>query len=193
MVFRVFAGMLALLVTGPAWAAAVKVVPKDGEVRIGTGRGFQKINAPTEVPAGAQVMVGPQGSAEISYSDNCTVTAPPASITIVEKRPPCREYAEPSYFGFAQSNQEGLIVSGSTFGFTPKVDAPDNDNEPAVVSETKKPAPAPLPPPPPATPTIAAGSGGGSTWLVVGGVVVGAGALAAILASSSGGDGPASP
>jgi hypothetical protein len=191
--FRVFASMLALLFTGPAWAAAVKVVPKYGEVRIGTGRGFQKINTPTDVPAGAQVMVSPEGSASIAYSDNCVVNAPPASITIVEKRPPCREYAEPSYFGFAQSNQEGLIVSGNTFGFTPKVDAPDNDNEPAVVSEPQKPAPAPLPSPPPATPTVAAPTGGGSTWLVVGGVVVGAGALAAILASSGGDDGPASP
>jgi hypothetical protein len=195
--FRVLALVTAYLALLPASAFAAMVSPKHGEVRVGTGQGFQLIVAPTEVAAGAQVMVSPKGAASIAYSDNCVVTAPAAAITIIGSRSPCRSLPEPSYFGFAQGNEEGIGISGEAFGFTPKVDAPEAEEEapaPAPAEETKKTAPVPVTGTKnePETVYEEKRPEDHHSFLLVGGVVVGAGALAAILASQ-GGDGPASP
>ena len=197
--FRIVALVLASLAVLPASAFAAMVSPRAGEVRVGTGQGFQLIVAPTEVSAGAQVMVGPKGAASIAYSGNCVVTAPAAAVTIVESQAPCsgKSLPAPSYFGYTQTNQEGIATGGMTYGFTPKVEAPDETAEapaPAPPKQTKEEPPAPVvmtkkePEPvyeekPPTD---------HSALLIVGGVVVGAGALAAVLASQ-GSDGPASP
>ncbi len=127
---RVFVWVLALLVACPAGAFAAMVTPKSGEVRIGTGQGFQAIAGPTEAAAGAQIMVGPEGAALIAYSQTCVVRAPPAAITIVEDHAPCASMPKPSYFGFAQSNEMGVAITSDAFGFTPKVDAPDTSETP---------------------------------------------------------------
>jgi hypothetical protein len=199
---RVLALVPALLAVLPASVHAAMVSPRSGEVRVGTGQGFQRIVAPTEVAVGAQVMVGPTGAASIAYSDNCVVTAPAAAVTVVESRSPCsKSLPAPSYFGFAQSTEQGIRLNGEAFGFTPKVDVPEQTEEatvPAPPKETKKTAsPAPSAgtertnePDPPVYEEK--GPEDHNTFLVVGGVVAGAGALAAILASQ-GSDGPASP
>jgi hypothetical protein len=197
--------VLASLAVLPASVHAAMVSPRSGEVRVGTGQGFQLIVAPTEVAVGAQVLVGPSGAASITYSDTCVVNAPAAAVTVVESRPPCRKsLPAPSYFGFAQSNQEGIRLNGEAFGFTPKVDVPTVDapeqseevTPPPPPQETKTASPAPpaeaISKPEPDPPVVAEKGGGSSTFLIVGGVVAGAGALAAILASQ-GSDGPASP
>jgi hypothetical protein len=193
--FRVLALVTASLAILPASAFAAMVSPKAGEVRVGTGQGFQLIVAPTEVAAGAQIMVSPKGAASIAYSGNCVVTAPAAAVTVIESRSPCRSMPEPWYFGFAQSNEEGIGISGEAFGFTPKVDAPEMEEEaPAPAKETKMSAPVPVTgrKNEPETVYEEKRSEDHHSLLLVGGVAVGAGALAAILASQ-GGDGPASP
>lgn len=195
--FRVLALVSASLAVLPASAFAAMVSPKTGEVRVGTGQGFQLIVAPTEVAAGAQVMVSPKGAASIAYSDRCVVTARAAAITIIESRSPCRKLPEPSYFGFAQSNEEGIRIGGGAFGFTPKVDVPETQEEPPAPAkeETKTVTPPPVasskkePEPEPVYENKAPAD---HSFLLVGGVVVGAAALAAVLASQ-GSDGPASP
>jgi hypothetical protein len=169
---RVVVSVVALLAAAPAWADAIKVLPKGGEVWVGVGYDLHKVVAPTKVSAGTQVMVSLDGSAEIAYSDNCVVAARPADVTIVESRSPCSHYAEPSYFGFSQSSQEGLRLDDAAFDFTPKVDVPEPD-------ETAPRAPRPR---------------NGRTarethpwdhddWMVAGGIAIGAGILAAILAT----------
>jgi hypothetical protein len=157
-----------------------------GEVLVGSGHGFQSIVVPTEVAAGAQVMVGPNGAASIAYTENCVVTAPAAAITIVESRPPCATMPEPSYFGFAQGNEEGFgatTVSSESFGFTPKVDAQSKEAPaPSVGKKEAKPAPV----------HVEERDDDHHGLLIIGGIVVGAGVLAAVLLSQ-GDDGPASP
>ncbi len=201
--FRIVALVLASLAVLPASAFAAMVSPRSGEVRVGTGQGFQLIVAPTEVSAGAQVMVGPKGAASIAYSGNCVVTAPAATVTIVESRAPCSGNAmpAPSYFGYTQTNQEGIAIGRMTYGFTPKVDAPDETEEaptPEPPKQTKKESPAPVftakkePAPQPEPVYEEKPPADHSALLIVGAVVVGAGALAAVLASQ-GSDGPASP
>jgi hypothetical protein len=183
---RVFAFACASLAAFPANAIVVTVSPTAGEVRVGSGQGFHPIVVPTEVAAGARVMVGPNGAASIAYSESCVVTAPAAAITIVQSRPPCATMPEPSYFGFAQGNEEGfgtMTISSESYGFTPKVDAPDQQEAPAP-SAGRKQQTRPVP--------VEERSGDHHGLLIVGGVVVGAGVLAAALASQ-GDDDPASP
>lgn len=195
MVFRVLVFMLASIAAFPASVAAATVSPMAGEVRVGSGHGFQKIDAPTEVAAGAQVMVSPGGLASIAYAGNCVVSAYPAAITVIEKQPPCAGFPAPAYFGFAQSNQEGLgNIERGAFGFTPKVDEPEPEPEPEATSsgESSSSGSSQSSGPTRPEPVVAQEP---SHWdhslLIVGGVVVGAGALAAILAGGS--DGPTSP
>lgn len=186
MSFRVFVCVLALAVAAPASAVAIEVVPMAGDVRIGTWRGFQNVVGPTEVSAGAQVMVGPEGAAAIAYSDTCIVSAPPAAVTVVESRPPCSDFAEPSYFGFSQSNQEGLRIDGAPLDFTPRVDVPEPNGGAIAAEDRTREWPTVAPPPPRSRSTAAAEEK--RSWdhslLIAGGVIVGAGILAAILASS---------
>jgi len=191
---RVIALALAALAVVPACADAAMVSPKAGEVRVGNGQGFRLIVAPTEVAAGAQVMVGPNGAASIVYTDTCIVSAPAAAITIVKSGTPCTGFAKPSYFGFARSNEEGIGVRyDSAFGFTPKVDddAPEKVEEP---KQTQSPPPQASKPSRPSAPASAHEERheDHNGLLLVGGVVVGAGVLAGVLLSQ-GGDSPASP
>ena len=185
---------LASLAAFPACADAAMVSPKGGEVRIGTGHGFQQINAPTEVAAGAQVLVGQNGAASIAYSDNCVVSAPAAAVTVVESQVPCAGLPQPSYLGFAQSTEEGVAAVSRPVGpigplaFTPKVDAPENVDNPQ-----KTQAPSSSKPSKSKSPAIVRNKPpeDNRELLVVGGIALGAGALAAILLSQ--GDDPASP
>jgi len=189
-VFRVLVLIVVSIAAFPASAAAATVSPMAGEVRVGSGHGFQKIDAPTEVAPGAQVVVSPGGLASIAYAGNCVVSAHPASITVIEKQPPCAGFPAPTYFGFAQSNQEGLgNIERGTFGFTPKVDEPEPEPEATSSggsSSTQSSGPTRREPV-----VVQEPSHWDHSLLIVGGVVVGAGALAAILAG--GHDGPASP
>jgi hypothetical protein len=176
------------------------VSPKGGEVRIGTGQGFERIVAPTEVAAGAQVMVSPTGAASIAYSETCVVIAPAAAITVIASEAPCAGLPEPSYLGFASSNEQGIAgegtgVEGDQLAFTPKVDAPDAPKKKTAETPEKTQGPAPRA----SKPASVQGSvqdkerhGDHDGLLLVGGVVVGAGVLAAVLASQ-GSDEPASP
>ena len=118
MLLRILLSALAFVIVMTGAALAVTVSPIKGDVLVRTGQGFQKIVVPTEFAAGAQVMVSPKGSATIAYTNDCVVSVRPASVTVVQDRPPCgTPFAEPSHFGFEQS---ALAVRDS-YGFTPKV------------------------------------------------------------------------
>jgi hypothetical protein len=191
--FRVPVFVLVSIAAFPAIAGAATVSPMAGEVRVGSGHGFQKIDAPTEVAAGAQVMVSPGGLASIAYAGNCVVSAYPAAITVIEKQPPCADFPAPAYFGFTQSNQEGLgSIERGTFGFTPKVEEPEPEPEPEATSSGGSSSSQSSGPTRQEPVVVQEPSHWDHSLLVVGAVVVGAGALAAILAGG-GSDGPASP
>ena len=205
--YRVVALALVSIVAGAATASAAVVSPMGGDVRISTGQGFHPIAVPTQIAPGGQVMVGPGGAASIAYSATCIVPASPAAITVVASRPACDDFPKPSYFGFAQSEEVGLSVEEETFGFTPKVGTPrpaggsvsqkKEEKEEPVAAPVPQAESVPLPPRPPAPEEPAHEEAASSSWdshgvLIIGGVVVGAGVLAAVLASS-GGDDPASP
>ena len=204
--YRAVALALVSIVAGTATASAAVVSPMGGDVRISTGQGFHPIAVPTEIAAGGQIMVGPGGAASIAYSAACVVPASPAAITVVASRPACGDFPKPSYFGFAQSEEVGLSVEEDAFGFTPRVGTPKapGGSVSQKTDEKDEPAAAPVPqaesapmPPRPLPPEPAQEEATTSSWdshgvLIIGGVIDGAGVLAAVLASS-GGDDPASP
>jgi len=202
--YRIVALALVSIVAGTATASAAVVSPMGGDVRISTGQGFHPIAVPTEIAPGGQIMVGPGGAASIAYSATCVVPASPAAITVVASRPACGDFPKPSYFGFAQSEEVGLSVEEDAFGFTPKVGTPrvpggsvsqkNDDKEEPVAAPVPQAERVPLPPPlpPPGEPPGEEGSSWNHSVLIIGGVIVGAGVLAAVLAGS-GGDDPASP
>lgn len=193
--FRVALALVSIAVVA-ATASAATVSPMGGDVRISIGHGFHRIDVPTELAAGGQIMVSPDGSASITYSDNCVVPASPATITVIQSQPVCGSFPKPSYFGFAQSDEVGLSVEQDAFGFTPKVGTPrtTTSSSPTTGGGEKKEEPAAAPVPLPAPPAHEEGHDGSSnhTVLIIGGVVVAGGVLAAVLASQ-GDDGPASP
>ena len=202
--YRGVALALVSIVAGTATASAAVVSPMGGDVRISSGQGFHPIAVPTEIAPGGQVMVGPGSAASIAYSATCVVPASPAAITVVASRPACGDFPKPSYFGFAQSEEVGLSVEEDAFGFTPKVGTPrapagsvsqkSEEKEEPVAAPVPQAARVPLPQPlpPPGEPPGEEDSSWNHSVLIIGGVIVGAGVLAAVLASS-GGDDPASP
>jgi hypothetical protein len=58
-----------------ASARAATVVPGQGTVMVNHGQGYQQVAGSTEANPGATVVVGPGGSAQVVYSDGCTVMA----------------------------------------------------------------------------------------------------------------------
>jgi len=202
LLLRVLVLALLSITVFPGSVVAATVSPIGGEVRVSTGHGFLKISAPTEFAAGTQVMVSPEGSATIAYSNNCIVRVGPAAVTVIQDRSPCPTYAKPWHFGFEQSGP--LPGLDNAFGFTPKVSdgvekkkkVTEESEQTTTTTEKKKKSagapdmnPEPLPPSPPEE------NSEHHHWdhvVLIGGVVVGAGALAAILASQ-GSETPVSP
>ena len=167
-VFAAFSGICG----GAGMASAATVSPVSGDVLISQGQGFQKIDRPTDIPAGAKIMVGPRASATIAYADDCVVPLNSAGVTVVRSWSPCKALPEP-------------------MRFTPRV---------GEERKTSAEAPPPAPPPAPSGSSAPKNSSAKQsddddpfgTYLIVGGVAVGAGVLAGVLASQSDDD-PVSP
>jgi hypothetical protein len=150
---------------------------------VSTGQGFHKINAPVDLTAGAQVVVSPGGSASIAYTDDCVVAVKPSGIAVIQERTPCVKLPKPMHFGY-----EEAAVSGDGMGFTPKVGSETKTSSDAPPSTAKKPVYIP-------TQSTLDDDDDHHDWgtiFLIGGVAVGAGAIALILANQ-GDDDPVSP
>jgi hypothetical protein len=182
MYLRIAPALVALLAIGSAAASAATVSPIGGETRVSIGLGFEQISGPRDFPAGAQVMVSPQGSAQIAYSSTCVVTVKPGGVSTIFGRSPCEPLPRPYHFGF---EQVAAPAAAETFGFTPKVGSQPKPISSSTSSESS------APPPPPAAPVqqqTASNDDNNNVYtscLIIGGVVLGAGALAAVLISQN--------
>jgi hypothetical protein len=106
--FGAFCFSCAVLVTSSTWAATLQ--PGQGDLTINQGQGFQPVNGRVDAKVGDSVMVGPGGAATLTYSDGCTVTVQPGSVTTIAPLSPC---ASGSY---AQDNGGGFDWGGALFG-----------------------------------------------------------------------------
>lgn len=95
----------ALLANGSSWAATVEPGPGPGTTSINQGRGFQLIFGGVQGNPGDSVMVGPGGSATISYDDGCKVQVNPGRVEVIQSPSPCTAGA------FAQSPDPGFWVA----------------------------------------------------------------------------------
>jgi hypothetical protein len=68
---------------------AATVVPVTGTPQVNSGSGFRQVNGATEVATGDQVMVPPNGRAEIIYADNCRIPVTPGQVVVVNAVAPC--------------------------------------------------------------------------------------------------------
>jgi hypothetical protein len=77
----------AVLVASPSWAAIVE--PGYGDLTINQGQGFKPVASRSNANIGDSVMVGPSGSATLTYEDGCKVNVQPGTVITVAPLSPC--------------------------------------------------------------------------------------------------------
>lgn len=76
----------AVLVASPSWAAIVE--PGYGDLTINQ-QGFKPVTSRSSANIGDSVMVGPSGSATLTYEDGCKVNVQPGAVVTVAPLSPC--------------------------------------------------------------------------------------------------------
>jgi hypothetical protein len=89
------------------WAADIQSV--QGDLSVNQGQGFQAVNGRLDADVGDSVMVGPNGSATVSYPDGCQVTVQPGAVTTVAPLSPCAagSFAQ----GYTYNPQDTVVTS----------------------------------------------------------------------------------
>ena len=92
-----------------AWATAkaTTVEPSQGVVLMNTGKGFKQIKKTTKAKVGDSVMVSPDGTAKIAYSDGCIVNVQPGAVATIAQLSPCASGSN------AESDRQNYSVSGT--------------------------------------------------------------------------------
>jgi hypothetical protein len=101
-----------LLFSTGCWAANVQAV--QGDLSINQGDGFVPINGRIDANVGDSLMVGPNGSATVSYPDGCQVNVQPGAVTTIAPISPCASGSMAQDFGFG-TNLMPFVV-GATLG-----------------------------------------------------------------------------
>jgi hypothetical protein len=76
-----------ILLSSSSWAATVD--PVRGTASINQGQGFQAIFTRVQGNVGDSVMVGPGGSATITYDDGCKQDVNPGAVVTIQNPSPC--------------------------------------------------------------------------------------------------------
>ena len=106
-----------LLVGSPCWAAIVE--PGQGKSMINEGQGFKPITGSTNAKVGDSVMVGPGGTATITYDDGCKVRVQPGAVARITPLSPCTSGTKPeipswnagtTFFGTAWLGMNAFIA-----------------------------------------------------------------------------------
>jgi hypothetical protein len=70
-------------------ALAATITPKEGQVLVNEGKGYQQLTSSLEVKPGTTVVANPGGSAQVLYPDGCSVVVKPGSVYTVTHKSPC--------------------------------------------------------------------------------------------------------
>jgi hypothetical protein len=76
-----------LLIGSHSWAATIE--PCLGDLTINQGKGFKPVTSRTSANVGDSVMVGPGGTATVTYDDGCKVSVQPGAVTTIAPLSPC--------------------------------------------------------------------------------------------------------
>ena len=77
----------AVLVASPSWAAIIEL--GYGDLTINQGQGFKPVTNRSSANIGDSVMVGPGGSATLTYEDGCKLNVQPGAVVTVAPLSPC--------------------------------------------------------------------------------------------------------
>lgn len=70
-------------------SGAAIVEPGYGDLTINQGQGFKPVTSRSSANIGDSVMVGPSGSATLTYEDGCKVNVQPGAVVTVAPLSPC--------------------------------------------------------------------------------------------------------
>ena len=90
-------------------AQAATIEPVQGNLSVNQGQGFQRVNTRVDANVGDSVMVGPGGSANVVYSDGCTVNVQPGSVVSISALSPCAS-------GSLAQDSDGGLSTGAIAG-----------------------------------------------------------------------------
>jgi hypothetical protein len=82
----------AFLLFSAAEAATLEQI--QGKVSINQGEGYKDVAGPLVVAAGDRVMASPEGSAQVTYDEQCRIAVRPGSVVTVAAKAPCSGNAE---------------------------------------------------------------------------------------------------
>jgi hypothetical protein len=99
-----------------SWAVDIQAV--QGDLSINQGSGFQKVDGRIDANIGDSVMVGPDGSATVSYPDGCRVSVQPGAVMTVAPLSPCASGSFAAQDQFQNQNPylTPLLIGGLVLG-----------------------------------------------------------------------------
>jgi hypothetical protein len=77
----------AIVIASPSWATIVE--PGVGDLSINQGKGFKPVKHRINASVGDAVMVGPGGTATLTYDDGCKVKVQPGAVITIAPLSPC--------------------------------------------------------------------------------------------------------
>src|SRR5262249_19733493 len=104
-----------------SWATIVE--PGQGDLSISRGQGFKPIHGRATASAGDSVMVGPGGTATVTYDDGCKVNVQPGAVATIAPLSPCASGSnaqDPNWWNYCQTNPQICAfwaVYGAGLGF----------------------------------------------------------------------------
>lgn len=95
-------------------ASAATLTGVSGPVLVDSGKGFVKVSANAEIPAGSRVMISKGGQAVLAYADGCSKTLGANTITTVVGSGACNAPAQVASQNPAPAFVVPAIVIGGT-------------------------------------------------------------------------------
>jgi hypothetical protein len=105
----------AMLVASPSWAAVIE--PGLGDLTINQGQGFKPVNSRANANVGDSVMVGPGGSATITYEDGCKVDVRPGAVMTIAPLSPCASGSNAQNYNNCTIGPDGRPQCGDDWGW----------------------------------------------------------------------------
>jgi hypothetical protein len=106
--------LLVFLTSALSWAATLQ--SGQGDLLVNQGQGFQRVEGRVDANVGDSVMVGPNGSATLSYEDGCQVQVQPGSVTTIGTLSPCASGSMAQDGGFNYGAMLMLLAFGAGLG-----------------------------------------------------------------------------
>jgi hypothetical protein len=106
--------LLSLAVSPSAHAATVNAT--QGQVLLNLGQGYKQVAGSSEAGPGAIVVANPGGSAQVVYSDGCSITVTPGMVYTIAPQSPCGSGGPAFGGGGFEMNTTTMVALGALAG-----------------------------------------------------------------------------